>query len=183
MRFVVINVHSIWKAVWVPQKNDWILSLRYNLQKSIMLFYEAEILSFSKNINSIGPFPDPPIYYCILYVKEKILTMGSAREGWGRRVRELKRQMGLIKWNIIFMWLNMILLLQWSVKQIWWNSEHSMYNLMHSWTWQWWLFLLLFVINWHQKTHVYQEYTDKVYRLISFVAVILQRKTTIFTLK
>ena len=109
--------------------------------------------------------------------------MGSACEGWGRRVRELKRQMGLIKWNIIFMWLNMILLLQWSVKQIWWNSEHSMYNLMHSWTWQWWLFLLLFVINWHQKTHVYQECTDKVYRLISFVAVILQRKATIFTLK
>ena len=34
----------------------------YNLQRSVMLFYEAEILNFSKNINSIGPFPDPPIY-------------------------------------------------------------------------------------------------------------------------
>ena len=49
------------KRFWVPQKNDWILSLRYNLQKSIMLFYEAEIFSFSKNIDSIGPFRDPHI--------------------------------------------------------------------------------------------------------------------------
>ena len=65
--FVVTDVHSIWKTVWVPQKNDWILSLRYNLQRSIMLFYEAEIFSFSKNINSIGPFPDPPIYSTIVY--------------------------------------------------------------------------------------------------------------------
>ena len=67
LRFVVIDVHSIWKAVWVPQKNDWISSLRYNLQRSIMLFYEAETFSFSKNVYSIGPFHDPPIYSTIVY--------------------------------------------------------------------------------------------------------------------
>ena len=44
-------------------------------------------------------------------------------------------------------------------------------------------FLCFSVINWHKKTCVYQEYTDKIYRLISFVAVILQRKITSFTLK
>ena len=75
LRFVVIDVHSIWKAfrVGLPHKNDRILSLRYNLQRSIMLFYEAEIFSFSKNINSIGLFSWSPylFHYCILYVKEK----------------------------------------------------------------------------------------------------------------
>ena len=65
LRFVIIDVHSIWKSVWVGylRKNNWILSLRYNLQRSVMLFHEAEIFSFEKNIISSGPFPDPPFYY------------------------------------------------------------------------------------------------------------------------
>ena len=49
-----------------------------------MLFYEAEIFSFSKNINSIGPFPDPlsiPLLYIVC--EGKILIMGECqfREG------------------------------------------------------------------------------------------------------
>ena len=78
------------------------------------------------------------------------------------------------------MWLN-ILSLQWSVKQISWNgtSEHSIvyYDTQLNVTVV--ISVLLFVINWPQKTCVYQEYTNKVYRLVSFAAVILQRLTTL----
>ena len=51
------------------RKNDGILSLRYNVQRSIMLFYEAEIFSFSKTLiqSLIGLFPDPPIYSTNVY--------------------------------------------------------------------------------------------------------------------
>ena len=75
---------------------------RYNLQRSVMLFHEAEIFSFSKNITSIGPFPDPLFYYTVLYVKEESLIMGEVPGGKESKVRE-ERQMRLIKWNSIFM--------------------------------------------------------------------------------
>ena len=73
------------------RKNDWILSLRYNLQRSIMLFYEAEIFSFSKNVYSIGPFPDPPIYSTIAYCMwRKNIDIGgvSVRGEQGERAKK-----------------------------------------------------------------------------------------------
>ena len=65
LQFIIINVRSIWEEVWVSNKNDWILSPRYNLQRPIILFHEAEIFSFSKNFTSMSPFLIPlstPLY-------------------------------------------------------------------------------------------------------------------------
>ena len=83
-----------------------------------------------------------PLLYIVCEGKN-IDNVGVPVRGWESKVREPKRRLSLIKWNIILMWLN-ILSLQWSVKQIWWNSEHSMYIMMHCWTWKWWFFLTTF---------------------------------------
>ena len=70
-----------------------------------MLFYVAEIFRFSKNINSVGPFPDPlpiPLLY-IVCEETNIDNGGVPVRGRESKVSESKRQMSLIKLNIIFM--------------------------------------------------------------------------------
>ena len=100
-------------------------------------FMKQGYLASQKTLIQSVPFPDP-ISVQLLYIvcKGKILIMGECLWG-GRRARARwespTRQMSFIKLNSIFMWLN-ILSLQWSVKQIWWNSEHFMYIMMLSWT-------------------------------------------------
>ena len=78
--------------------SEKLLSLRYNLQRSIMLFYEAEIFSFSKNINSIGPFPDPPIYSTTVHCmwREKNIDNGGVPvRGEGEQGERAKKTDGL----------------------------------------------------------------------------------------
>ena len=147
-----------------------ISSLKYKCpppgQRSVMLFHEAEIFSFKKKtlLQSV-PFLVPLSFtlYCT----------------W--RKSESKRQVRLIKWNSIFMWLLV------SIPVI------CQTNLMKKWTFHVYddAQLNMTVVNFYvtlcykltQNSHVYQEYTEKIYRLISFVAVILQRKIASFTLK
>ena len=79
-------------------ENDWILSLRYNLQRSIMLFYEAGIFSFSKNINSIGSLSWSPIYSTTVHCmwRKNIDNGGVLVRGEGEQVWETRRQ--IVMW-------------------------------------------------------------------------------------
>ena len=64
------------KVVWVAKKNDWILSLSYELQRSRMLFHKLEICNFSKkHYFSRSPFravkciltpPPPPLSHGLI---------------------------------------------------------------------------------------------------------------------
>ena len=62
-----------------------------------MLFYEAEIFSFSKNINSIGPFPDPPIYSTTVHCmwRKNIDNGGVPVRGEGEQGERAKKTDGL----------------------------------------------------------------------------------------
>ena len=50
LRFVIIDVHSIWKAVWVPKKDDWILSLRYKGPWGEHLYLKLDTILVKKEI-------------------------------------------------------------------------------------------------------------------------------------
>ena len=68
-----------------------------------MLFFEAEIFSFSKTLIQSVPFLIPlsiPLLYIVCEGKN-IDNGGVPVRGEGEsKVREPRRQMGLIKWNL-----------------------------------------------------------------------------------
>ena len=105
-------------------------------------FMKQRYLASQKTLIQSVPFLIP-LSIPLLYVKGKNIDNGGMPvRGEGEQAERAKRQMSLKKLNIIFMWLN-ILSLQPCVKQIWWNSEHSMYIMMHNWIWQCFFFYSL----------------------------------------
>ena len=62
-----------------------------------MLFFEAEIFSFSKNINLIGPFPDTPIYSTTVHCmwRKNIDNGGVPVRGEGEQGERAKKTDGL----------------------------------------------------------------------------------------
>ena len=116
----------------------------------VILRSRDRYLASQKNINSIGPFNFLiPLSIPLLYIVcegKNIDNGGVPVRGEGEQGERAKKTDGLDQMKPLFMWLN-ILSLQWSVKQISWNStsEHSMYIMMHSWTWQWWFFFFFLV--------------------------------------
>ena len=63
-----------------------------------MFFYEAEIFSFSKNINSIGPFPVIPLSIPLLYIVcegKNIDNGGVPVRGEGEQGERAKKTDGL----------------------------------------------------------------------------------------
>ena len=67
-----------------------------------MLFYEAEIFSFSKTLIQSVPFLIPlsiPLLYIVCEGKN-IDNRGVPVRGEGEQGERARRQMGLIKWNL-----------------------------------------------------------------------------------